>query len=312
MSFEESKVRRHTTLFAICVGLIGAIVWASQYTANARVAAKYSSQTLFVPLLWAYLIWNERKNIFSRIELEFANSTYFVIGAAVSALTSYYFLVAGEVYLFSVFSMVSTILLGVASFVASYGHVALRRASFAFFVLPLAIPFPDFLIDKVISILQIQSASLSAILFSLIGIPVFKQGVFLSVPGVTIEVARECSGINSSIALALTMLLLARESLTSSWRRALLVAASIPLSIIKNAIRITTLTMLAVRVDPSFLTGRLHHHGGFVFYLLAMALIYPFWKWLKRGDSSHSANPGSIIKMELRRAPTSLHSDALN
>jgi hypothetical protein len=52
------------------------------------------------------------------------------------------------------------------------------------------------------------------------------------------------------------------------------------MSIVKNAIRIVILTMLAIRVDPSFLTGRLHHQGGFVFFLLTLAIMYPIWKML--------------------------------
>jgi hypothetical protein len=34
-------------------------------------------------------------------------------------------------------------------------------------------------------------------------------------------------------------------------------------------------------VDPSFLTGRLHHQGGFVFYLIALAIMYPVWRLLQ-------------------------------
>jgi hypothetical protein len=32
--------------------------------------------------------------------------------------------------------------------------------------------------------------------------------------------------------------------------------------VLKNGIRIATLTLLAMYVDPSFLAGRLHHEGG--------------------------------------------------
>ena len=44
--------------------------------------------------------------------------------------------------------------------------------------------------------------------------------------------------------------------------------AAVPLSVGKNALRIFTLSMLAIHVDPSFLTGRLHREGGVVFFLL--------------------------------------------
>ena len=94
---------------------------------------------------------------------------------------------------------------------------------------------------------------------------------WVHLPGLTIEVAKECSGINSSVALLITMLLVACETLRTTSRRVILVLFAIPLSLVKNAVRIVTLTLLALYVDPSFLTGRLHHQGGFLFYLIALA-----------------------------------------
>jgi hypothetical protein len=47
------------------------------------------------------------------------------------------------------------------------------------------------------------------------------------------------------------------------------------MAILKNAIRIVALTLLSIHVDPGFLTGQLHHEGGIVFFLLALALMTP-------------------------------------
>jgi exosortase/archaeosortase family protein len=59
---------------------------------------------------------------------------------------------------------------------------------------------------------------------------------------------------------------------------------SLPLSVLKNGIRIATLTLLSIHVDPSFLTGNLHHQGGFVFFLLALLILLPVFLWLERSD----------------------------
>ena len=61
----------------------------------------------------------------------------------------------------------------------------------------------------------------------------------------------------------------------------LFVLLALPLGIIKNGIRITTLTLLAIYVDPSFLSGNLHREGGFLFFLLALAMLAPvlcYWR----------------------------------
>lgn len=291
--------------------LIGVIVFWLQSAGHVGIGGKYNSQTLLIPLLCGYLLWNQKERIFAAQSFAPWKAARVAGAAIIAGVAAAYLHTEGYAYLFSALSLLAAILLVIASFIASFGWIALRRAAFPFFMLLLAIPLPDLLVQRVISILQVQSASLSAMLFSAVGIPVFKQGVMLSVPGVTIEVARECSGINSSIALVLTMLLVAHESLNSNWRRVVLVATSIPLSILKNAIRITTLTVLALRVDPSFLTGRLHHQGGFVFYLIAMALMYPVWKLLKRGDKAGQAKPDlPVWEASVHRLAPKLHTGA--
>jgi exosortase/archaeosortase family protein len=52
----------------------------------------------------------------------------------------------------------------------------------------------------------------------------------------------------------------------------------VPLTIIKNAFRIFTLSTLGMYVNPSFLSGRLHHQGGIVFFAVSfMALWIMVW-----------------------------------
>ena len=55
--------------------------------------------------------------------------------------------------------------------------------------------------------------------------------------------------------------------------------------VVKNGVRIATLTILANYVDPSFLYGRLHHDGGVVFFLLGLALLLPVYGLLRRGET---------------------------
>jgi exosortase/archaeosortase family protein len=57
---------------------------------------------------------------------------------------------------------------------------------------------------------------------------------------------------------------------------------------IKNGIRIATLTLLAVYVDPSFLTGKLHHDGGVVFFLLGLLFLLPVLLLLQRSEGEES------------------------
>ena len=64
-------------------------------------------------------------------------------------------------------------------------------------------------------------------------------------------------------------------TLRSGWSRASFALVTIPIVIFKNAVRIVTLSWLAVYVDSGFLYGRLHHYGGLPFSLLALVLLAP-------------------------------------
>ena len=148
-----------------------------------------------------------------------------------------------------------------------------RHLVFPLCLLFLMIPIPEQGVVWMTDALQQQSASVSSLLFRLIGVPVVRDGVVLSIPGLTIEVAQECSSIRSSTMLVLITLILAHLFLRSWWRKAVLVLAALPISILKNGIRIVTIAELGTRVNPSFLHGNLHHYGGVIFLSLAVLLI---------------------------------------
>jgi len=84
----------------------------------------------------------------------------------------------------------------------------------------------------------------------------------------------------------LTGLLAGHQFLRKPWTKLILVLMILPIAVIKNAIRIVALSLLAMHVDPSFLTGQLHHEGGFVFFFLALALLAPLFVLLKRSEGA--------------------------
>jgi exosortase len=152
-----------------------------------------------------------------------------------------------------------------------YGIQFVKELLFPLMFLFLMIPLPQFLIDSVTLELQRASSAATFMLFRLAGVPVLRNGFILSIPTLDIEVAKECSGIRSSEMLFVTGLVLGHLYLRSTWAKVIFALVVIPLAIAKNAVRIFTLSMLAIRVDPDVLQGRLHRNGGIVFFLLTFA-----------------------------------------
>src|SRR5262249_1965106 len=141
-------------------------------------------------------------------------------------------------------------------------------------------------VATVVALLQHESATLSYLLFCIIGVPAVRDGMLISLPQLTIEVAPECSGIHSSIGLLILTLAVADLYVYSRINKILLVLLMVPLCILKNAVRIVTLTTLALYVDPSFITGRLHHRGSILFFFLALIMLAPVVILMRRCEKA--------------------------
>ena len=187
-------------------------------------------------------------------------------------------------------NMLALVMWWTGAFIFSFGTPAFRRAVFPLCFLLWIVPIPQFLLDPIVRLLQEGSVVSARLLFAAVGIPVAQDGTLLSIPGLTMEVAPECSSIRSSLMLVVTTMVLAQMLLRSAWRKAVVIALAIPLSVAKNGLRIFVLGMLATHVDRSFMTGRLHHQGGIVYFLIALAVICLLIWVARRGEERRSVS----------------------
>jgi exosortase len=178
------------------------------------------------------------------------------------------------------------------AFILCFGPSLARAFLFPLGFLLWLVPIPSFLLAHIITFLQQWSAYTAQLLFTAVGVPVSQDGFFLTIPGLTVEVAKECSSIRSSLMLVVTTMVLAQLQLRSFWRKALLVAVAVPLSVAKNGLRIFVIAMMGTRVDPSYLTGRLHHQGGIIFLLIALLVIFLLLWILRKGEQRSVAASG--------------------
>lgn len=232
---------------------------------------------LIAPLLFAIVMYSERKRIFAQAEWDIRN------GILLLALT-----LPASVFLsrrlFPIdFAVLTAILAGTAAFLLCYGSRSLVAAVFPFCCLLLMIPVPAAAMDQFNAALQHGSAAVSCEIMRLAGIPVFAHGTELSLPGLNIDVEPECSGIHSCLALALVGALASRIYLRSNWNRFALVVSTIPIAIFKNAIRISVIASLTAYVSPRFIDSPIHHRwGGWVFTPLGVGLFLVLMSLLKK------------------------------
>jgi len=281
----DTLVKRHAAFGAFVVASIIPLWKTIHALVSYSMEQESSSHIVLIPFVSLALIYVEREKIFRTARSSpIPGLTLALAGAALYGLGGRSSWAAGGNSFLSAAAL-SLVLLWTGGFLLCYGNQAARCAIFPLMFLLLMIPLPDAILGRTIYLLQEGSTDLSYLLFKATGTPVLRQGFFLSVPGVTIEVAQECSGIRSTIALFITCLLAAHLFLKTSWRKLYFILLAFPLAIIKNGIRITTLTLLSLYVDPGFLTGKLHHEGGFVFFLVGLIILAPVLLMLQRSES---------------------------
>jgi len=243
-----------------------------------------ASHLMLIPVISAWVLFLERERIFKISGSDMAAALALLVSGGVLGLVAFSFgshwllLNQLSVYIFSL------LLIWIAGFAFLFGRQALRKGRFPLAFLLLTIPIPEFILDKVIYFLQKGSAEIAATLFDWSGIPVLRDGFVFRFAHVSIEVARECSGIRSSLALLILAILVAHFYLDTFWKQVVLVVAGVFVMIVKNGVRIFTLTLLASYVDPGFLYGRLHRQGGVVFFLLGLLLLVPLLWLLQRSE----------------------------
>ena len=252
------------------------------------------SHTLLIPFLSLILIWRERGRIFSSFRSSHRSGLVLLLLAAVL-----YGAASQDSYPLSQYDRLSVTILTLALtwlaiFVFCYGSASLRAAAFPLLFLVVMVPIPELLLGKIVSALQYGSATLAHGLFELSGVPTYRDGFVFTLPGVMIEVAEECSGIRSSLALWVTSLLAGHLFLRTGWARISLILVSIPLALVKNAVRIVTISLLGIYVDRGFLTGNLHHRGGIVFFLFSLVLLGIVLRVLERCENRNKRDDGSL------------------
>jgi len=223
-----------------------------------------------IPMVSLYFVFIERKSIFSMISYGWQIGSALIVPGTIGlvlARSNPWHLGAHNQGSLLMFALV---LLWTGTFALFFGNQSFRKASFPLLFLLFMIPIPEPLLSRTVFLLQQGSAKSAEWIFGLFGVPYLRQGLEFNLPGVSIFVAEECSGIRSSLALLITTVLASHLFLRKAWNKILLCIVVVPMAILKNGLRIATLSTLAVYVNPGFLTGRLHRQGGIVFFLMGL------------------------------------------
>ncbi len=295
MNPEEPNFARRIYILLAWIGVAVILFWPALASVwHLAITDENYSHLPIIPLISLVLLVQDRKKVRASLGSDPTVGTFFCIAALALWFFVRYFSSGWDPTDRITALTLALLFLIVGGFALFLGRSPLLAARFPLLFLLFAVPPPQFLLDRVISFLQYGTANLSALFFELTGVPVLREGIVFHLTTVNIEVARECSGIRSSIALLILAVLAGHFVLDGVWRKLVFILTGIAVMIVKNAIRIVTLTLLANYVNPGFLFGKLHREGGVVFFLIGLLLLWPVLWLLQRPGTKKVQVAGSI------------------
>ena len=198
----------------------------------------------------------------------------------------------------------SLILMTIAGFYYLGGGAALRTTVGPLGFLIFMAPWPTTVVETLSFPLQMTSAAYAALLCGLMGLPIHRQGVHLSVlapndeqPVYSILVARECSGLTSMLVLLAVAYLIAYHTAVGLPWRALMLATVVPLALLSNAVRLS-LVLLAGAKQNADIAKWVHDHEAPVLVFLCslglLALRHALVTWTQTNDQARAWHYGRV------------------
>jgi exosortase len=168
----------------------------------------------------------------------------------------------------------------VAGAVAAYwGWAGLKKVLFPLAWLIFMIPFP--FVEASSLPLSLFTGQIATRLMQLAGLDVRVQGAAVSLPGAQLVVGAQCSGVRSIITLLALAAIFTYIVQGSWWRKALLFLAIIPIAIIGNIFRVSSLLLVANQWGAQAGFTYYHDYSGFVFFALAFSLMLLMARFLR-------------------------------
>ena len=250
------------------------------------------SHIVLIPLISGYFLYERRKSVLSEVR------TSIPLGAAIAVSGSILYIIGlsqglkldpNDKMSITIFSAVT---FWIGGFVVFYGVRSFRVALFPLLFLFFLTPIPNGLIERFILVLQTASTEVTYLVFRITGVPILREGFTFHLSSLSIEVAKQCSGIRSSIALVITSIIAGQLFLNKGWNRVILILSIFPVTVFKNGLRIVTLTLLGNYVDARILDSQAHRSGGIPFFVVGLLLLTPvLWALIRSEKRSRPKGP---------------------
>jgi exosortase len=219
----------------------------------------------FVPIVAGFIAWQRRYELLATPRKPNGWGLFLVIFAAFEALAA---TLGAELFTARLAFVIA--LVGVILYLG--GTRWIRILAFPLLLLPFMIPIPAIIYAQLTLKLQMLASQLAEVLIGAMGIPVLRAGNTLQLPSQTLDIAEACSGIRSLMSLAFLSLVYAYWADNRVWMRWVLLAATIPIAIGANGIRVAVTGLLS-EINTKLAQGAYHETEGYIVFIVAMVAL---------------------------------------
>jgi exosortase len=219
----------------------------------------------FVPVVAGYVAWQKREELAATPPRTNWWGLVIVIFAGLLSVVA-----SLGVELFTARLSFVVALLGTVLFLG--GTQWVKLLSFPLALLLFMIPIPAIIYSTLTLRLQMLASELGEILITAMGIPVLREGNTLKLPSQTLDIVDACSGIRSLLSLLFLALVYSFFTDKKVWMRWALLAATIPIAIGANGIRVAVTGLLS-EIDTKLASGGYHEAEGYIVFVVALAAL---------------------------------------
>ena len=224
------------------------------------------SHSYFIPLITLYMLWDRREALAQSL----GKSNSVALGLFGMAIVMAVGLKALNVFLLEH----AGLMIALFAVPLLVGGVSLFRVCF----FPIAylifmIPPPFWVITVTSWNFQLWSSELGVAMIRMFDIPVLLSGNVIELPNMTLAVVEACSGLRYLFPFLSLGALAAFFYKGPLWQRAIVVLATIPITIFMNSFRIAITGVLTAEGDASHTEGVLHFFEGYVVFIMCIALL---------------------------------------
>jgi len=156
-----------------------------------------------------------------------------------------------------------------------FGLRAMLRSWFPILYLGMLLPVPGWMLDEFTAPLKLLVSAMAGGIATLLGLPLVREGVTMTVGPYELLVEDACSGLNSLIGLIAITTFYIYLLRNASWRYSLfLVCLIVPVAVLANVVRIVVLILLTYFFGDAVGQGFLHVTAGLFLFALSLLLMF--------------------------------------